>query len=135
MFYNNQKVLGISLVFALYAGLVFAQEAPFISKSLSEDTVIGPNGAVTVADALAVSQLMGAEKKVAHEITKGVYHIRGWGIAHTIAIDAPEGWIIVDTGDSNKTAKEMRDRLEKKVGKKNKGSSHLVYPQSLHRWH
>jgi len=129
MFYNNQKVLGISLVFALYAGLVFAQEAPFISKSLSEDTVIGPNGAVTVADALAVSQLMGAEKKVAHEITKGVYHIRGWGIAHTIAIDAPEGWIIVDTGDSNKTAKEMRDRLEKKVGKKIKVAA-ILYTHS-----
>ena len=129
MFYNNQKVLGISLVFALYAGLVFAQEAPFISKSLSEETVIGPNGAVTVADALAVSQLMGAEKKVAHEITKGVYHIRGWGIAHTIAIDAPEGWIIVDTGDSNKTAKEMRDRLEKKVGKKIKVAA-ILYTHS-----
>ena len=129
MFYNNQKVLVISLVLALYAGLVFAQEAPFISKSLSEDTVIGPNGAVTVADALAVSQLMGAEKKVAHEITKGVYHIRGWGIAHTIAIDAPKGWIIVDTGDSTRTAAEMRDRLEKKAGKKIKVAA-ILYTHS-----
>ena len=129
MFYNNQKVFVISLVLALYAGLVFAQEGSFISKSLSEDTVIGPNGAVTVADALAVSQLMGAEKKVAHEITKGVYHIRGWGIAHTIAIDAPNGWIIVDTGDSTRTAAEMRDRLEKKVGKKIKVAA-ILYTHS-----
>ncbi|MBW2437977.1 MAG: MBL fold metallo-hydrolase [Deltaproteobacteria bacterium] len=129
MFYNNKKVLVISLVLALYAGLVFAQEAPFISKSLSEDTVIGPNGAVTVADALTVSQLMGAEKKTVHEINKGVYHIRGWGIAHTIAIDAPNGWIIVDTGDSTRTAAEMRDRLEKKVGKKIKVAA-ILYTHS-----
>jgi alkyl sulfatase BDS1-like metallo-beta-lactamase superfamily hydrolase len=61
---------------------------------------------------------MGADKKVAQELVEGVYHIRGWGIAHTIAIDAPEGWIIVDTGDSTNTATEMRNRLEQTVGEK-----------------
>ena len=61
---------------------------------------------------------MGADKKVVHEITDGVYHIRGWGIAHTIAINAPKGWIIVDTGDSTNTAAQMRERLEQKIGKK-----------------
>lgn len=52
---------------------------------------------------------MGADKKVVYEITDGVYHIRGWGIAHTIAINAPKGWIIVDTGDSTNTAAQMRE--------------------------
>lgn len=95
-----------------------AQDGSFVSGSLSERTVTAPNGAVTVADALTVNQLMGTEKKVAQELTDGVYHIRGWGIAHTIAIDAPEGWIIVDTGDATKTAAEMRGRLEQEVGKR-----------------
>ena len=104
MIHIKKKVLAIGLMLVLHAGLASAQEASFISKSLSKETIIGPNGAVTVADAVVVSQLMGAEEKVVHEITEGVYHIRGWGIAHTIAIDAPKGWIIVDTGDSTKTA-------------------------------
>jgi len=93
-------------------------DASFISKSLIDKTVTAPNGAVTVQDALNVNKLLGAHEKVVDEITKGVYHIRGWGIAHTIAIDAPEGWIIVDTGDTTKTAAEMRKRLEEKLGKK-----------------
>ncbi len=63
------------------------------------------------------------------EVTKGVYHIRGWGIAHTIAIDAPEGWIIVDTGDSTKTAADMRKRLEEKVGKRIKVAA-ILYTHS-----
>ena len=85
-----------------------AESTSFVSKSLIDKTVTAPNGAITVQDALNVNKLLGAHEKVVDEITKGVYHIRGWGIAHTIAIDAPEGWIIVDTGDTTKTAAEMR---------------------------
>jgi alkyl sulfatase BDS1-like metallo-beta-lactamase superfamily hydrolase len=97
---------------------VNAQDTSFVSMSLVEETVTAPNGAVTVADALRVNKLMGAHKKEVEELTDGVYHIRGWGIAHTIAIDAPDGWIIVDTGDSTATAVDMRKHLEEKVGKK-----------------
>ena len=76
----------------------------FVSKPLKNETETAPNGAVTVQDALSINERMGATEKVAEELAKGVYHIRGWGIAHTIAIDALRGWIIVDTGDSTKTA-------------------------------
>ena len=120
------RYLLIIVPLAFSMGQAKAQDSSLVSQSLVEKTVIAPNGAVTVEGVLAVNQLMGGDKKVAHEITNGVYHIRGWGIAHTIAIDAPEGWIIVDTGDSTKTASEMRQRLEKKVGKKIKG----LFPKS-----
>jgi alkyl sulfatase BDS1-like metallo-beta-lactamase superfamily hydrolase len=123
------RYLLIIVPLAFSMGQATAQDSSLVSQSLVEKTVIAPNGAVTVEGALAVNQLMGGDKKVAHEITNGVYHIRGWGIAHTIAIDAPEGWIIVDTGDSNKTAKEMRDRLEQKVGKKIKVAA-ILYTHS-----
>jgi len=106
-----------------------AKDASFISKSLKDETVTAPNGAVTVQDALNVNKLLGAHEKVVDELTKGVYHIRGWGIGHTIAIDAPEGWIIVDTGDSTKTAADMRKRLEEKVGKKIKVAA-ILYTHS-----
>jgi alkyl sulfatase BDS1-like metallo-beta-lactamase superfamily hydrolase len=106
-----------------------ALAASFISKSLKDKTVTAPNGAVTTADALAVNKRMGAEQKIVDEMIRGVYHIRGWGIAHSIAIDAPEGWIIVDTGDSNNTAAEMRQYLEDKVGKKIKVAA-ILYTHS-----
>ena len=83
------RYLPIIVPLAFSMGQAKAQDSSLVSQSLVENTVIAPNGAVTVEGALAVNQLMGGDKKVAHEITNGVYHIRGWGIAHTIAIDAP----------------------------------------------
>lgn len=123
-----KSLVSIGAIYFAQVGNVDAQEA-FISKSLTMETVTAPNGAITVADALKVSQLMGAEKKLVEEIAEGVYHIRGWGIAHTIAIEAAQGWIIIDTGDSTKTALEMRSYLEKKVGNKIKVAA-ILYTHS-----
>ena len=124
--YRTLMVLAVLFCFAVSAN---AQAESFVSLSLKEKTVTAPNGAVTTADALAINKIMGADKKEVDEIAKGVYHIRGWGIAHTIAVDAPEGWIIVDTGDSTLTAAEMRQYLEKKLGKKIKVAA-ILYTHS-----
>ena len=114
----TQKIILILVAILFLVIPVNAKDTSFVSQSLKDKTVTAPNGAVTTADALAVNKIMGAEQKIVDEITKGVYHIRGWGLAHSIAIDAPEGWIIVDTGDSNNAAAEMRKYLEDKVVKK-----------------
>ena len=124
-----QNMLCALVVIPFLALSASAEDTSFISKSLKEETVTAPNGAITTRDALNVNKLLGAHEKVVHEITEGVYHIRGWGIAHTIAIDAPEGWIIVDTGDTTKTAADMRKRLEEKIGKKIKVAA-ILYTHS-----
>lgn len=46
-----------------------AKDASFISKSLKDETVTAPNGAVTVQDALNVNKLLGAHEKVVDELT------------------------------------------------------------------
>ena len=94
-----QKILYALVVIPFLSLPASAEDISFVSKSLKNETVTAPNGAITVQDALDVNERSGVHEKVAEELAKGVYHIRGWGIAHTIAIDAPEGWIIVDTGD------------------------------------
>ena len=83
-----------------------AQTAPsWYSPSLSAETVIGPKGAVTTDTAPTVNARMGiTDSKVAEQVAAGVYALRGWGIAHSFAIEAPDGWIIVDTGDSTRAA-------------------------------
>lgn len=128
-FMLNLLMTGFVLSSGFLAIPVGAKDASFVSMSLKEETVTAPNGAVTVQDALNVNRLMGADKKVVDEITDGVYHIRGWGIASSIAVDAPEGWIIVDTGDSTHTAAEMRQYLEDKVGRKIKVAA-ILYTHS-----
>jgi len=101
------------------------------SQSLVTETVTGPNGAITTPTALSVNPRLGAtEAKIAEPVAEGVYALRGWGIAHSFAIEAPDGWIIVDTGDSTQTAAEMRETLERAVGGKIKVAAIL-----LTHWH
>ena len=114
------------------AGKRGAQTAPsWHSQSLTTETVTGPNGAITTRTALTANARMGiTDSKVAEQVAAGVYALRGWGIAHSFAIEAPNGWIVVDTGDSTRAAGEMRETLERAVGKKIKVAAIL-----LTHWH
>jgi hypothetical protein len=61
---------------------------------------------------------MGAEVKSVNELAPGVYSLAGWGIGISDAIDAPDGWIIIDTGDTTTAATEMRAMLKKTLGRR-----------------
>lgn len=86
------------------------------SPSLTDATVTAPNGAITTQVAIDVNARHGAMGKSAARVADGVWLLSGWGLGHSMAIDAPEGWIIVDTGDSTATAADMRAHLERAVG-------------------
>ena len=106
-------------------------ERSWHSPSLTTETVTGPNGAITTPTALSVDPRLGVtDSKVAERVADGVYALRGWGIAHSFAIEAPDGWIVVDTGDSTQAAAEMRELLERTLGKKIKVAAIL-----LTHWH
>ncbi|MBM5571972.1 MULTISPECIES: alkyl sulfatase dimerization domain-containing protein [Deefgea] len=101
------------------------------SPSLSMETVTAPNGAITNPVQLEANALWGlTESKTAEKVTSDIYALRGWGIASSYAIQAPEGWIIIDTGDSTRAASEMRELLEQTLGKKVKVAAIL-----LTHWH
>jgi len=106
-------------------------EPSWHSPSLTTETVTGSNGAITTATAADANARMGiTDTKVAEQVAAGVYALRGWGIAHSFAIEVRNGWIIVDTGDSTRAAAEMRETLERVVGKKIKVAAIL-----LTHWH
>jgi alkyl sulfatase BDS1-like metallo-beta-lactamase superfamily hydrolase len=112
-------------------GRAAAADSSWHSPSLTLETVTGPNGVVTTAVALGANAKMGVpDEKIAEEVVPGVFALRGWGIAHSFAIEAPDGWIIVDTGDSTRAAAEMREKLERKLGRKIKVAAIL-----LTHWH
>ncbi|MBP6534492.1 MAG: MBL fold metallo-hydrolase [Arenimonas sp.] len=97
------------------------------SPSLRSETVVGPNGAITTNTALLANDKwgIGSEKRV-EKVADGVYAMRGWGIASSFAIDAPDGWIIIDTGDHTQAATQMRAMLEQKLGHKIKVAAILL---------
>ncbi len=108
-----------------------AAERSWHSPSLTMETVTGPSGTVTTRTALTADARLGVtDAKIAEQVADGVYALRGWGIAHSFAIDAPEGWIIIDSGDSTQAAAEMRETLERAVGKKIRVAAIL-----LTHWH
>ena len=89
------------------------------SPSLRSETAVGPNGAVTTRAALLANDKWGiGDTKRVERVTDGVYAMRGWGIGTSHAIEAPAGWIIVDTGDYTRAAAEMRAMLEQTLGRK-----------------
>jgi len=101
------------------------------SPSLRSETATGPNGAVTTRAALLANEKWGiGDTKRVERVTDGVYAMRGWGIASSFAIEAPGGWIIVDTGDFTQAAAEMRAMLEQTLGRKVKVAAIL-----LTHWH
>jgi alkyl sulfatase BDS1-like metallo-beta-lactamase superfamily hydrolase len=101
------------------------------SPSLTTETVTGPNGAVTTRAALLANDKWGiGDTKRVERVTDGVYAMRGWGIASHFAIEAPDGWIIIDTGDFTRAAAEMRAKLEETLGRKVKVAAIL-----LTHWH
>ena len=62
------------------------------SPSLTMETVMAPNGAVTTPTQLKANSLWGlTESKVAEKVVDGVYALRGWGIASSFALNAPAG--------------------------------------------
>ena len=88
-------------------------QASWHSQSLTMETVTGPNGAITTPTALSVNPRLGmTESKVAEPVAPGVYALRGWGIAHSFAIQAPNGWIIVDTGEPIQVAPMRTDTTD-----------------------
>ncbi|MFN9031361.1 MAG: alkyl sulfatase dimerization domain-containing protein [Betaproteobacteria bacterium] len=106
-------------------------ESSWHSPSLRSETVVAPNGAITTRAAVLANEKwgIGAPKRV-EQVTEGVYAMRGWGLGSSFAIEAPRGWIIVDTGDYTQAAAEMRAMLEQTLGRKVKVAAIL-----LTHWH
>lgn len=97
-----------------------AQQVPpgpfWRSPSLVDETVIAANGAITTAIVAGVNERLLMTGRQVIEVAPDVWLLAGWGIAHSMAIRAPEGWIIIDTGDSDTAAKDMRASLEAATG-------------------
>lgn len=110
------------------AGNRAAQSPPsWSSPSLRSETVVGPNGAVTTRAALLANDKWGiGDTKRVERVTDGVYAMRGWGIASSFAMETPNGWIVIDTGDHTQAAAEMRAMLEQTLGRKIKVAAILL---------
>jgi len=114
---SHHLLLGIMLGVALASGNVWAASTSQYNMSLQDEVITGPKGSLTSPQAASVNKHGQIEEKKVRKIADGIYHIAGWGIAASIAVKGPKGWVIVDTGDFLEVAQEQRRALEDKVGK------------------
>ena len=111
----TQVALTIALITSTF-NLALANESQY-NMSLQNKVVTGANGSLSSPQAAAANKRAQIEEKSVRKIVDGVYRIGGWGIGNIIAVEAPNGWIIVDAGDYLEVALEQRRALEDKVGK------------------
>ena len=107
----------LALTLGISAGVAQAENASQYNMSLQDKVITGLKGSLTSPQAAAANKRAQVEEKDVRKIADGIYRISGWGIGNIIAIEGPEGWIIVDTGDYLEVAQEQRRALEDKVGK------------------
>ena len=84
---------------SLASGNVWAASASQYNMSLQDKVITGPKGSLTSPQAASVNKRAQIEEKSVRKIADGIYRIGGWGIGNIIAVEAPEGWVVVDTGD------------------------------------
>lgn len=113
---NSIKTLTATFIGFAITGIAHAQSHQY-GMSLHDELVTTNSGAITTHPQANVDASYNIETKHITEITDDVYRIAGWGIGNIIAIKAPEGWLIIDTGDNTEVANAQRFALEQKLGK------------------
>ena len=128
----SKSKLGVITAATFFAGAAAAAPPSQYNMSLTAQPVEMASGAITHPDAASADKIANIEKKTVKRITDGVYRLGGWGISNTIAVEGPEGWVIVDAGDNLEAAQEQRQMLEADVGKIKVAG--VVYTHSHYVW-
>jgi alkyl sulfatase BDS1-like metallo-beta-lactamase superfamily hydrolase len=77
-----------------------------------------PNGAIIYDQALKEGQKVAYTEKTVQKITDRIWLVGGYSIVNCIVIEAPDGLIVYDTGDSGEEGKQFRAVIEEKISKR-----------------
>jgi alkyl sulfatase BDS1-like metallo-beta-lactamase superfamily hydrolase len=107
----------LAVIFSLSSVSPALSDQNQYGMSLHEKLTTAANGAVTTPPQARVDSAWDVAEKQVSEVMDGVYRIAGWGLGNVIAIEGPDGWLIIDSGDEVAQATEQRAALEKKLGR------------------
>ncbi len=96
---SHHELIGFMLGVVLASGNIMAQSTSQYNMSLQDKVITGPKGSLTSPQAASANKRGQVEEKSVRKIADGICRIGGWGIGNIIAVEAPEGWVVVDTGD------------------------------------
>jgi alkyl sulfatase BDS1-like metallo-beta-lactamase superfamily hydrolase len=77
-----------------------------------------PNGAIVRKEVLDTASKIVYTKPTVEKLADGVWSIGGYSLANTTVIEAKDGLIVYDTGDTKEEGEHIRKAIEEKISKK-----------------
>jgi alkyl sulfatase BDS1-like metallo-beta-lactamase superfamily hydrolase len=99
----------------LLTGIVFPVHSVAKSPYMGGDVNLtkAPNGAIVNAGGLEVSSKILYLEPTTDKVAEGVWCIGGYSLANTTVIEAEDGLIVYDTGDTKEEAEHIREAIKK----------------------
>ena len=115
MIIGNQTVLVVAVVGLAFPVFAQADEStppsPYMGGEV--ELVTAPNGAVTNKLVLETTPKIIYMEPTTEKVAEGVWVIGGYSLANTTVIEAEEGLIVYDTGDTKEEAEHIREAIRK----------------------
>lgn len=112
---GNQVVLVVAVVGLAFPVFAQADEStppsPYMGGEV--ELVTAPNGAVTNKLVLETTPKIIYMEPTTEKVAEGVWVIGGYSLANTTVIEAEEGLIVFDTGDTKEEAEHIREAIRK----------------------
>lgn len=112
MKFANRSLFSMLAGVALLTGSATANEpSPYMGGEV--DLIEAPNGAVARAEVLETASKILYTEPTTEKLAEGVWCIGGYSLANCTVIEAEDGLIVYDTGDTKEEAKHIREAIEK----------------------
>ncbi len=116
---KSASVCKVFLFLSIFVGFTWPVQAAEKSPYMGGDVNLtkAPNGAVVREEVLKTGARILYLKPTTEKLADGVWCIGGYSIANTTVIEAQDGLIVYDTGDTKEEAEHIREAI-KKISKK-----------------
>ncbi len=112
---RNSFVLKIIFVLSILVGYAYPLQAAEKSVYMggTVDLIGAPNGAMVRPEVLKTAAQIMYLEPTTEKLAEGVWCIGGYSLANTTVIEAEDGLIVYDTGDTKEEAEHIREAIEK----------------------
>lgn len=108
----KSKIQMVTFLLSIITSITLAQE---VSPYMGGDVKLtkAPNGAIVREEVLATAAKIVYTEPTTEKLAEGIWCIGGYSLANTTVIEAEDGLIVYDTGDTKEEAEHIRKAIEK----------------------
>lgn len=108
----KSKIQKLALSLSIISSIAYSQNlSPYMGGEVK--LTKAPNGAITREEVLATAAKILYTEPTTEKLAEGIWCIGGYSLANTTVIEAEDGLIVYDTGDTIEEAKHIRKAIEK----------------------